>query len=356
MTKHLTNSRFEAAWSGDTHEIIKLTLTKWHKDEQPLLSYMCDSRGFSPFSVAVLRGNLKAASTILRIVSKQYNSAKTKGLTGKRWDGRHDDQHPINCAGIKGCTPLQILSFHCEAFLFETKEARTKKEQRGIKNSRTCLLDHATIQNDIPLLTFLVNLIQSIFPKSQSDKSGTNSCLESALSLAVRLGHLRCLSMLLMVVKNRHDFIVQDPGYYVGLPRSVKRRKYRKTTCTQYSQVKRKFTESPILLAAFEGNLASVRWLLNNESDAASDHYGKVPRCDMILEKQSQADRSIQLLKPFIEWISLDSKFVRVSLSSIISTNERYKETYYSTVPYCQKPPTNLSNWSDIWQPLHHVG
>ncbi|KAE8371273.1 ankyrin repeat-containing domain protein [Aspergillus bertholletiae] len=62
---------FEAAWSGDTHEIIKLTLTKWHQDEQPLLGYMCDSRGFSPFSVAVLRGNLKAASTILRIVSKQ---------------------------------------------------------------------------------------------------------------------------------------------------------------------------------------------------------------------------------------------------------------------------------------------
>jgi ankyrin repeat protein len=63
---------FEAAWNGDVKAIKELTLGQWGNQRQALQVAVQDLRGFSPFSISVLRGHTELAKTILEIANAQY--------------------------------------------------------------------------------------------------------------------------------------------------------------------------------------------------------------------------------------------------------------------------------------------
>jgi ankyrin repeat protein len=63
---------FQAAWEGDIQTVKQLTLGEWGGQNKPLQVGVRDLRGFSPFSIAVLRGNPDLANIVLDIAAVQY--------------------------------------------------------------------------------------------------------------------------------------------------------------------------------------------------------------------------------------------------------------------------------------------
>ncbi len=78
---------FEAAWTNDLDAIKALTLAPWSSalgdmQNDPLKISVCDFAGFSPFSIAVLRGHYELAKQIIDICRLQY--LKEDGTSLKR--------------------------------------------------------------------------------------------------------------------------------------------------------------------------------------------------------------------------------------------------------------------------------
>ncbi|KAK4993009.1 hypothetical protein LTR50_000715 [Elasticomyces elasticus] len=135
---------FEAAWTGDLRGVKTKTLGFWgsEKDMVPLKIAVQDSDNFSPFAIAVLRGNLHIAQAILDIAQAQCCSpgetvrerytlrSGTDGDSDSQlWYDREgefyihseiiDDQFTIENVGelsaqVKSnVTPRQMLSWAC---------------------------------------------------------------------------------------------------------------------------------------------------------------------------------------------------------------------------------------------------
>jgi hypothetical protein len=96
---------FEAAWSNDLEMVKKLTLTPWKSDMKidemtPLRVATQDSNGFSPFSIAVLRGHRELARKIIEICAIQYHKEDNPTFK-KRWDTipNDSDDESDDCEG-----------------------------------------------------------------------------------------------------------------------------------------------------------------------------------------------------------------------------------------------------------------
>lgn len=82
---------FNAAWENDLEAIKSLTLGPWQSDDPsaqaPLQVAVTDGNGFSPFSIAVLRGHRELARKIIEICMTQYH--KDDGVCSRhRWTTR----------------------------------------------------------------------------------------------------------------------------------------------------------------------------------------------------------------------------------------------------------------------------
>jgi hypothetical protein len=78
---------FEAAFTNDLEIIKALTLGKWSSEDDtplnsPLKIAVQDGNGFSPFSIAVLRGHRELARKIVEICATQYH--KDDGLSSRQ--------------------------------------------------------------------------------------------------------------------------------------------------------------------------------------------------------------------------------------------------------------------------------
>jgi hypothetical protein len=97
---------FEAAWNNDLETIKSLTLGKWSSDNgiqlnSPLKIAVQDGNGFSPFSIAALRGHHDVARKIVEICATQYH--KDDGLSTKQRfrtiSGSDDEDEDIDSDG-----------------------------------------------------------------------------------------------------------------------------------------------------------------------------------------------------------------------------------------------------------------
>lgn len=83
---------FEAAWNNDLEKLKAITLAPWtwmdsKVKEPPLRVAIQDQNGFSPFSIAILRGHRDLAKKIVEICATQYH--KDDGVsTRQRWNMR----------------------------------------------------------------------------------------------------------------------------------------------------------------------------------------------------------------------------------------------------------------------------
>ncbi|KAI2134268.1 hypothetical protein LOY86_006541 [Ophidiomyces ophidiicola] len=78
---------FEAAWDGDIEKLKRLTLGSGSSDQKEALLRVsvCDKRGVDPFVIALARGHLELAKTVLEIVEAQY-VPKTEAPVHKQYE------------------------------------------------------------------------------------------------------------------------------------------------------------------------------------------------------------------------------------------------------------------------------
>lgn len=71
-------SSFEAAWDGNSSKVKSMTLAPWGRESNysPLQVATWDSKGFSPFSIAVFRGHYELAKNIVNIANAQYQPSE----------------------------------------------------------------------------------------------------------------------------------------------------------------------------------------------------------------------------------------------------------------------------------------
>ncbi len=68
------NCRFEAAWAGNVTLIKQLTLANWGPDQEnsPLMVTIQDSKGFTPFAIALYQRHFEVAKVLLEIANVQF--------------------------------------------------------------------------------------------------------------------------------------------------------------------------------------------------------------------------------------------------------------------------------------------
>lgn len=174
---------FAAAWNNDLEAVKSLTLVPWESEVgkplvTPLTIAIRDGNGFSPFSIAVLRGHRELAQKILEICIAQYH--QEDGSHKQRWnthpsdsddegysDNENDDILPIyselvsdkytvdNLGEVSNVVksdvmPLTMLEWpaYTERFL----DSRTNNDQQYT------LLSHAIGINDMDLFQFIIQL------------------------------------------------------------------------------------------------------------------------------------------------------------------------------------------------------
>lgn len=239
---------FQAAWEGDTHKVKSLTLCQW-EGNQPLQVAVKDLRGFSPFSIAVLRGHLDLARVILEIAAVQYRPDEKKDLY--RYSIKHydeddeyssdeddnesikivpelvDENYTVDDIGALAETikstvsPMELLNWECEvwrAFDGSKGELEAKNALSPIPSSEDpkiyvwndtktswayfheffksessrnlwSLMRYAIAKNDMPMLQLLTELSNNLAKrKADVDSPETFSCSQSDYDFAVCLG------------------------------------------------------------------------------------------------------------------------------------------------------------------------
>ena len=263
---------FEAAWNNDIEFVKDLTLATWtaptSTDKQakllghvtqngpnpPLKVAVKDKNGFSPFSIAVLRGHRDLARKIVDICITQYH--KEDGLTSRqRWnmldsgsdDGDSDngqvlpifselvsDKFTVDNLGevsniVKSnVLPLQMIEWACSAHRFNepididknqspllqhalsnnmlplqrieyARSARRFNHPIDVDTNQISLLQHAVINNDEQLLKFIVELgaeQQALLAEEEDDqKSYTLS--RDVFQKAIKLGRTEMLAYMI---------------------------------------------------------------------------------------------------------------------------------------------------------------
>ncbi|KAJ5313021.1 hypothetical protein N7508_003851 [Penicillium antarcticum] len=302
---------FEAAWNGDIATIRKLTLGMWGatQDQLPLEIAVSDSRGLSCLSIAIIRGHLDVAKSILQILRAQLKVKEPRGSKQTRFEiainddecseeDEDDDDH-LNIVGDEvddtfthdnvgedisqvesDVTPFQAFSKDFDAFLFldvlppkhlcriVPDNGNYWVSQDNVKINS--LVKYAVYKNDLPLLEFLLETGKDL---AQSNPHGKlkYSVSSEEFQLAIGLGRIDCLSKLIQstgaglpLAKLSQDCGVEarkEPQYYPGLSiRGTKRADW--ADAGRGGEIGHPDQRPPLLIAALQGNLASTEFFL----------------------------------------------------------------------------------------------
>ncbi|RJE25338.1 ankyrin repeat protein [Aspergillus sclerotialis] len=278
-----------------------------------------DSQGFSPFSIALLRGHIQVAKSTLEIVEAQYKPPEANttesfwvdGVTGGLKSEIVDETFTIENIGEAathvecGVKPLDVLHWECpRAPLCTTSqdefEAMWKRleESNGELPPPSSLINFAIWNDDINLLTFLLELGQQII--ARHDSADTTSVFKIAahnMSLAERLGRIRCMEEIIRrtggnlpiydLVQSSGVEIHDKPNYYRGL--SIHGKKHPEWADTRNEIYRPNSMNSPPLLtSAMAGNLESTEWFLGTAPGRCYKEFARVHKNDKelkILEK-----------------------------------------------------------------------
>ena len=239
---------FEAAWVGDLSTIKAFTVGLWGwgltKDQSPLKIAVRDSHdGFSPFSLAVLRGHMDTARGILEIAQLQYQPTqppKTRYNIGNDSDEdsqaeevddddiniqseRINDTFTIDNVGEipmeakSNISPSEFLSWTCPV-----------SQMVGNQATASDLVQYAIESDNKALLAALLDLGNHYASRNSSEDSGSFFTVpRSTLDFCIRLDRVRLLAELMSrtgcgvsldnLVKLSGVEIWEKPKYYQGL-------------------------------------------------------------------------------------------------------------------------------------------
>lgn len=141
------HNRFEAAWTGDITHIKKLTLAKWGPDQanSPLLVTTEDSKGFTPFAIAMKRHHFEAAKIILDIANAQFkgdDESPRRRYTVDAEESEYSSDGSEDELGISSQIVDETFTFDNIAALRQSIGSKTSPSDMLKKNAETwCLLD-----------------------------------------------------------------------------------------------------------------------------------------------------------------------------------------------------------------------
>ncbi|KAL2833986.1 ankyrin repeat-containing domain protein [Aspergillus pseudoustus] len=309
---------FEAAWIGDVTTIKQLTMTvpdgPYHRP--PLEIAVCDTRGYSAFTIAVLRGHLDVADAILAIAAAQYKPAEEPkaryhmpryesdddASTASDIIESHDVQlqkeviepqftienvGQIQTEAESKTNPVSILDEECDLNLFlkgPTEEAITT------------LVGYAIWTDDTKLLNFLITRGQQLnerFPEDP-DEFEPYGVYDTDFLMAIRLGRLHCVEILIrrtgagldldVLIEENEIEAIETPGQYRGL--SVRGKRHTDWASRNRTALHSPTAVPPLLRAARTGNLESVQWFLGPAA----------PRCYITFATNNKHDNRVQQL------------------------------------------------------------
>ena len=341
---------FEAAWNNDIETIKSLTLAPWTAPNSigtqglsevkiqnpPLKIAIKDANGFSPFSIAVLRGHRDIARKIVDICIAQYH--KDDGLTSRqRWsmrasdsddedsdDGEHlpifselvSDKFTVDNLGevstiVKSdVLPLQMIEWSCSTRRFNNSN-KTGDYQYS-------LFEHAVKTDDMDLFKFMIELgseQQALLAEEEDDQKSYNlNC--TVFQKAIKLGRTEMLAYMIKttgvgiplneLIKKSGIELKSKPKYYQGLTvGGRKRADWAQAPDSQVHVVEERIP--PVLQAAKAGSIESVEWFMSDAPMRRYKEFAGVNQHDKRIrtleESGSGFDRTIG------KWLSNKSKF-----------------------------------------------
>jgi hypothetical protein len=318
-------------------------------DELPLQMAVSDAKSrLSPFSLAVLRGHLGVARAIMDIVQAQYKPREQRGREkftmtddGSEYEDSEDDSSAsVNEVRIRGevihdqftidnvgeavtkvecnISPLMVFLTRCDVALLR-KHSDDRSDSKYHYRIHNSLATFAIQEDDVKMLTFLVEMAQSLTAAAKDENASSSSVYgadEEIFQSAMRLGRLRCLTELIKrtgvglpvdaLVKDSGVEVKQKPKTYQGLSIRGKKRTDWVAQSRGIREETPRESHPPLLMAARAGNLSTVEWFL---STAPARHYmefAKTHRQDKRLKRLAQSEQGIEGC--INNWLGLRSK------------------------------------------------
>lgn len=338
----LTRQRFEAAWRGDLNTVKKLTLAKWGEGgkKDPLLisgdEYYMD---MTPFTIAIVRGHRALARVMLEIGQIQYNPRKEEETNVRYrinddleiYSEVVDDQFTVEEIGEAvtqiECdkTAISMMYHQFYGFLFteehsdvaargQTVDELRYSTGRGYEN----VFEYAVEKDDVELLVFLLELAEEAQRRGPNNEATFFSVPESLVDLAIQKGRLACLEELIKRTGAQLpiDALVHQAGirikekskYYEGL--SVRGRKRADWAGREGQEKNTDMGVSPLLTAAWKGNLKSTEWYLGTAPARYYLDFMQRHTDDKRIGLLAQSEKGIE--RPLMGWLNAGSRFLGI--------------------------------------------
>jgi ankyrin repeat protein len=357
---------FEAAWTGDVDTVKSLTTVALgpSKNQPPLNISTSDTLSNTPFSIAILRGHLDLAETILDIIQAQYVPGKPEmsyTMNGGSDDSDSEDdvddderiqlyerlpasvrnQFTIDDIGeistlVKSdVSPLKALHQIHRIHQF-CKDEPNEAEPFLKRNAfyPPTLLGYAIHTDNLELLTALLDAgdkYQHIGDEDEEDANRTANTLSPAeFKYAIALGRVKLLSEVIKrtgsglplddLVQKSGVEIKETPKYYTGLSiRGTKRKDWaeayqNKQTVTKYDH------HPPLLEAARAGNIEAIEWFMSDAPLRLYSEFSEANKDDERLKSLNQAAGGFD--KMVMNWLDTRSKFKLYNLGFMENANK----------------------------------
>jgi ankyrin repeat protein len=349
-------SLFEAAWSNDLEKIKSLTLAPWASPplplQTPLKVAIQDGSGFSPFSIAVLRGHYELAKKIVEICIIQYH--KDDGLsTRQRWnmrtedsddessdydsddDREHKHEHlPIfselvsdkftvdNLGEVSNIVksdvlPLTMIEWPC-------MPQRLQNSTKGNLSCQWTLLGHAVETDNMPLFNFIMQLgaEQQALLAEEEDDQKCYTVNRSVFHKAIYLGRTIMLAEMIKstgvgiplneLIEKSGIEVKTKPKYYQGLSVGGKKRAdWAKAPGGSNHVVEEKIP--PLLQSAHLGSVDSVDWFMSDAPMRRYKEFAENNKSDKRIKSLEQSGKGFD--KTIGMWLNSKSTFPK-SLTS----------------------------------------
>ncbi|KAH6681535.1 ankyrin repeat-containing domain protein [Halenospora varia] len=382
---------FEAAWNRDAETIKAMTLAPWSSAQEPptntpLKIAVKDSNGFSPFSIAILRGHRDLAKQIVGICMAQYHKEDNKGHR-QRWNMRTGDSEdgdsdmdddnvlPIfselvsdrftsdNLGEISKSVksdvlPLTMIEWTCQGYRF-TDNDETRE------NGHWSLPAHAVNSNDMDLLKFIIELgteQQCLLAEEPDDQRCYVTFDRNAWSQAITLGHT---DMLAEIIKATGEgiplnFLVKDSGveikpakpkYYQGLNVGGKKRAdWAQAPGSNVQVYEEKFT--PLLRSARAGSVESVEWFMSDAPMRRYKEFAEKNKHDKRIKTLEESGKGFD--KTIGTWLSTKSELT-LHCAILHSSKKTDTDTHLALIKHLISvvPETLEIKSSEGWTPLH---
>ncbi|KZF21130.1 ankyrin repeat protein [Xylona heveae TC161] len=325
---------FEAAWMGDIETIKLLTLAHWgaNAENPPLMVAVKDSRGFSPFFIAIMRGHLSAARAIFDIADvqfeppeeprKQYNMADDEDdsdseegdqvpIYGELVDEKFtiDDLGAVSKTVKSKVRPTEMLCWAARISDQDSSQVFPKNILPGFEGWQNYVnpLRYAIQKNDAELTKYILSIGNEFAARlAQEDEPHLYEVGNDDFEAAVRLGAIGPLAEMIRIsgaglpldsLSRRFGTQIKtQPKHYQGL--SIYGRK--RADWAQHGRNeniwKNGNSRPPLLIAAHAGCIESVEWFFSDAPARLYKEYLEENRDDVRVQALLRGSQSLDKL------------------------------------------------------------